>query len=81
MAFCSRWVKRGDLYQEKMGEKVGLKLGDKVYATVLEEKIILEVVPNSDEVLEEQKITRLTPEEAERISEEAQREAGIWPEH
>jgi len=36
------------------------------------------VLPSLDEVLKEDKVARLTPEEAEQMSEQAQREAGIW---
>jgi len=71
--------KRGEIYtKKKMREKVGLKPGGRVYATILGRKIILEVLPTLDEVLKEDKVARLTPEEAEQMSEEAQREAGIW---
>ncbi|PSO07818.1 hypothetical protein B9Q04_08860 [Candidatus Marsarchaeota G2 archaeon BE_D] len=74
--------KKGEIYtKKKIREKVGLKPGGTVYATILGRKIVLEVVPSLDEVLMEQKVARLTPEEAEEISEEAQREAGIWLEH
>lgn len=71
--------KKGEIYtKKKLREKVGLEPGGRLYATILGGKIILEVLPSLDEVLKEEKVTRLTPEEAEKISEEAQREAGVW---
>jgi len=70
--------KRGEIYTtKKVRTKVGIKEGGKVRAIVERGRLIVEPIPSIEDVIRET-IAEITPEEAERLSEEAQREAGIY---
>jgi len=70
--------KRGEIYTSKeLREKVGIRPGGLVRAVVEGRKLIIEPIPSIEDLLKEA-VAELTPEEAEELSEEAQREEGIY---
>lgn len=69
--------KKGEIYTTReIREKVGIKPGGRVRAIVEGGKLIIEPLPDIEDLIEDTLI-KLSPEEAEKLSEEAQREAGI----
>ena len=70
--------KKGEIYTSKeLREKTGIKPGGLVKATVEGRKLIIEAIPSIEDLVKEI-VMELTPEEAERLSEEAQREEGVY---
>ena len=70
--------KRGEIYTSKeLREKVGIRPGGLVRAVVEGRKLIIEPIPSIEDLLKEA-VAELTPEEAEELSEEAQREEGVY---
>jgi len=70
--------KKGEIYTSKeVREKVGIKEGGRVRAIVEKGKLIIEPIPTIEEVIKES-IIELSPEEAEKLSEEIQKEEGIY---
>ncbi len=70
--------KRGEIYtNKKLREIVGIKEGGKVRAVVKEGKLIIEPIPSIEDLIKKP-VVKITVEEAEKISEEAQREAGVY---
>ena len=69
--------KRGEIYTSKeLRLKVGIKEGGIVRAIVEEGRLIIEPIPRIEEVIQ-RPVVKLSPKEAERLSEEIQREEGI----
>ena len=70
--------KKGEIYTSKeLREKTGIRPGGLVKATVEGRKLIIEPIPGIEDLVKEA-VVELTPEEAERLSEEAQEEEGIY---
>ena len=70
--------KRGEIYTSKeIREKVGIKVGGLVRATVKGGRLVIEPVPTVEELLGDV-VVEITAEEAERLSEEVQREEGVY---
>ena len=70
--------KKGEIYTSKeLREKTGIRPGGLVKATVEGRKLIIEPIPGIEDLVKEA-VAELTPEEAERLSEEAQEEEGIY---
>jgi len=70
--------KKGEIYTSKeIRQKVGIKEGGRVRAIVEKGKLIIEPIPTIEEVIRES-IIELSPEEAEKLSEEIQKEEGIY---
>ena len=70
--------KRGEIYTSKeLRLKVGIKEGGIVRAIVEEGRLIIEPIPRIEEVIQ-RPVVKLSPKEAERLSEEFQREEGIY---
>ena len=70
--------KRGEIYtRSDIREKVGIKPGGLVKARVEDHRLVIEPIPTVEEMLE-QTIVELSPSEAEKLSEEAQKEASIY---
>jgi len=71
--------RRGEIYTTKeVRAIVGIKEGGLVRAVVEKGRLIIEPIPSIEEILREPPLLELTPSEAERISEEAQKEAGVY---
>lgn len=65
---------KGEIYTVKeLREKLGIRPGSRVLARVEEGRLVIRPIPRLKEVLDKP-VVELTPEEAERLSEEAQRE-------
>jgi len=70
--------KRGEIYTSKeIREKTGIREGGKVRAVVKGKKLIIEALPSIEETISNC-LMEITPEEAEKLSEEAQKEGGIY---
>ena len=70
--------KKGEIYTSKeLREKTGIRPGGLVKAIVEGRKLIIEPIPGVEDLVKEA-VVELTPEEAERLSEEAQREEDIY---
>jgi len=70
--------KRGEIYTtRKVREIVGIREGGLVKATIEDNKLIIEPIPSIKELLEDV-VMEVEPGEAERISEEMQKEANIY---
>ena len=70
--------KKGEIYTSKeLREKTGIRPGGLVRAVVEGRKLIIESIPSIEDLVKEA-VVELTPEEAERLSEEAQEEEGIY---
>ena len=69
--------KRGEIYTTSdIRAEVGIREGGFVIAYVEEGKLVIKPLERVEERIRK-RVVRLTPEEVERLSEEAQREAGI----
>ncbi len=69
---------RGEIYTTKDIRLItGIRKRGRVRAIVKDRKLIIEVLPTIEELLQ-QNIIVLTPQEAEEISEEAQAEEGVY---
>ncbi|RLI09809.1 hypothetical protein DRO33_06290 [Candidatus Bathyarchaeota archaeon] len=70
--------KKGEIYTSKeLREKTGIRPGGLVKATIKGRKLIIEPIPGLEDLIKEA-VVELTPEEAEQLSEEAQREEGVY---
>jgi len=70
--------KKGEIYTSKeLREKTGIRPGGLVKAIVEGRKLIIEPIPGIEDLVKEA-VVELTPEEAERLSEEAQGEEGVY---
>jgi len=69
---------KGEIYTTKeIREKLGIKEGGLVRAVIDGDRLILEPIPPLEEIIKNG-IVELTPEEAEKLSEEAQKEEGVY---
>lgn len=69
---------KGEIYtNDSLRKMVGIRKGGKVRARVSGDKLVIEPLPSLEELLASP-LARMTPEEAERVSEEAQKEAGLY---
>ncbi len=76
--YLLRVGKKGEVYTNKrIRDKTGIKPGGLVKATIKGRALILEPVPTVEDLLDDAFI-ELTPRELERISEEIQKEKGIY---
>ena len=76
--FILKVGKKGEIYTTKEIRKaLGIKPGGSVRAIIKESKLIIEPLPTVEELIKDE-IVDLTPEEAEKISEEVQKEKGIY---
>lgn len=65
---------RGEIYtNDSLRTKVGIKRGGKVKAVVSGDRLLIEPIPSLEDVITSS-LVRVTPAEAERLSEEAQKE-------
>ncbi|MFQ6124578.1 MAG: AbrB/MazE/SpoVT family DNA-binding domain-containing protein [Candidatus Heimdallarchaeota archaeon] len=70
--------KKGEIYTNKeLRERVGIHKGGKVRAIVEGKKLVIEAIPSLEEMLRKP-IARISVEEAERLSEEAQKEENAY---
>ena len=77
--FKLRVGKKGEIYTTaKLRKILNLKPGSTVTARVVGEgKVLIEVTPSIEELLERPKKVKLSIEEIEKLSTEAQKEVGI----
>jgi len=70
--------KRGEIYtDEKLRKKTGIRKGGRVKATVVDGKLIIEPLASVEDLVKRRSLISMTPEEAEEISEQVQKEKGI----
>jgi bifunctional DNA-binding transcriptional regulator/antitoxin component of YhaV-PrlF toxin-antitoxin module len=69
--------KRGEIYtDEKLRRATGIRKGGRVKATVTDGRLIIEPFPSLEDLLKGPSVA-ISAKEAERLSEEAQKEAGL----
>ena len=79
MEVVLRVGRKGEIYTTKeLREKTGIRENGLVRAVVLEGKVVLEPIPTVEELLGEEAVVRVSPEEVERLSVEVQRERGVY---
>lgn len=70
--------KKGEIYTNKeLREKVGIKEGGNVRVTIEGSKLVIEAIPSLEDMLLNPVIS-ISVEEAERLSEEAQKEEDTY---
>jgi bifunctional DNA-binding transcriptional regulator/antitoxin component of YhaV-PrlF toxin-antitoxin module len=70
--------KRGEIYtDEKLRRKAGIRKGGRVKATVTDGRLIIEPLPSLEDLLKSSLFT-ISVKDAERLSEKAQKEEGIF---
>jgi len=70
--------KRGEIYTTKdIREAIGIRPGGKVRALVKGLRLIIEPIPSIEDLIKRD-VVEISPDEAERISEELQREKGAY---
>ena len=71
--------KRGEIYtNEKLRKKAGIRKGSRVKAKVVDGKLIIEPMDTIEDLIKRSPLISTSPEAAEEISEEAQREQGAF---
>ncbi|MCD6409788.1 MAG: AbrB/MazE/SpoVT family DNA-binding domain-containing protein [Candidatus Verstraetearchaeota archaeon] len=79
MEVVLRVGRKGEIYTTKeLREKAGIRENGLVRAMVLEGKVVLEPIPTVEELLGEEAVVKVSPEEVERLSVEVQRERGVY---
>ena len=79
MEVVLRVGRKGEIYTTReLREKAGIRENGLVRAMVLEGKVVLEPIPTVEELLGEEAVVRVSPEEVERLSVEVQRERGVY---
>ena len=70
--------KRGEIYtDEKLRKAAGIKKGGRVRATVTKGRLIIEALPSLEDLFKGPMVT-ISAKEAERLSEDAQKEKGFF---
>ena len=70
--------KRGEIYTTRdIREAVGIRPGGRVRALVKGSRLIIEPIPLVEDLVK-YKVVEISPDESERISEELQREKGVY---
>jgi len=70
--------KRGEIYtDEKLRKAAGIKKGGRVKATVTNGRLIIEPLPSLEDLLRSPMVT-MSAKQAERLSESAQKEGGLF---
>jgi len=70
--------KRGEIYTSKeLRERVGIEEGGRVKAIVKDGELIIKPIPTIERMIRHH-VIELSPSEAERLSEEAQMEEGVY---
>jgi bifunctional DNA-binding transcriptional regulator/antitoxin component of YhaV-PrlF toxin-antitoxin module len=70
--------KKGEIFTNSdLRKKAKIKEGGKVRARVVGNKLIIEPIPTIEEILKHP-VIRITTKEAEELSEESQKEEGIY---
>jgi len=70
--------KKGEIYTTKdIREAIGIRPGGRVRALVKGLRLIIEPIPSIEDLIKRD-VVEISPDEAERISEELQREKGAY---
>lgn len=70
--------KKGEIYtNKKLRKLVGIKEGGFVKAYVRDGKLVIEPIPSVEDIIKKP-LVRLSPEKAEELSIESQKEVGIY---
>lgn len=71
--------KKGEIYVTKeLRKKVGIVEDSFVKVLVKDGRLIIEPIPRIEDLIKEKKIIELTSQEAEKISEEMQKEENVY---
>jgi bifunctional DNA-binding transcriptional regulator/antitoxin component of YhaV-PrlF toxin-antitoxin module len=70
--------KKGEIYtDERLRKAAGIRKGGRVRATATKGRLVIEPLPSLEDLLKGPMVT-VSPEEAERLSEDAQKEEGLF---
>lgn len=71
--------KRGEIYtDENLRKKVGIRKGGRVKATIVDGRLIIEPVDTLEDLIKRNPLISISPEKAEKMSEEVQKEKGAF---
>jgi len=71
--------KKGEIFTTTdLRKRANIREGGRVKADVVGNKLVIEAIPSIEELLRQRPIIRTTTKEIERISEEIQKEEGIY---
>ena len=71
--------KKGEIFTSaELRKRANIKEGGKVKADVVGDKLIIEAIPSIEEILRQPPVMRTTTKEIEKVSEEIQKEEGIY---
>ena len=70
--------KKGEIYTNKaLREKIGIREGGKVRAIIEGKKLVIEAIPSLEDMIQNP-VVHISVNEAERLSEEAQKEDNVY---
>jgi bifunctional DNA-binding transcriptional regulator/antitoxin component of YhaV-PrlF toxin-antitoxin module len=70
--------KKGEIYtNERLRKAAGIKKGGRVKVTATKGRLVIEPLPSLEDLLKGPMVT-VSPEEAERLSEDAQKDEGLF---
>jgi bifunctional DNA-binding transcriptional regulator/antitoxin component of YhaV-PrlF toxin-antitoxin module len=71
--------KKGEIFTSAdLRKRANIREGGKVRATIVGNKLVIEAIPSIEEILKRPPIMRTTTKDIERVSEEIQKEEGIY---
>lgn len=71
--------RKGEIFTNSdLRKRANIKEGGKVKANIVGNKLIIEAIPSIEELLKQRPVMRTTTKEVEKISEEIQKEEGIY---
>jgi bifunctional DNA-binding transcriptional regulator/antitoxin component of YhaV-PrlF toxin-antitoxin module len=71
--------KKGEIFTNAdLRKRANIKEGGRVKADVVGDKLIIEAIPSIEEILKQPPVMRTTTKKIEKISEEIQKEEGIY---
>lgn len=71
--------RKGEIFTNSdLRKRANIKEGGKVKANIVGNKLIIEAIPSIEELLKQRPVMRTTTKEIEKISEEIQKEEGIY---
>ncbi len=71
--------KKGEIFtNSELRKQANIKEGGRVKASVVDNKLIIQAIPSIEELLQRPPLLRTTTKEIEKVSEEIQKEEGIY---
>ena len=71
--------KKGEIFTSAdLRKRANIREGGRVKANVVGDKLIIEAIPSIEEILKRPPVMRTTTREIEKVSEETQKEEGVY---